>query len=343
MAKDKEIKFFVTKKEELEYLKLEAELHELKKPIYHKTGFYMAIASIFVTAIGYAVTLSTGYLSVLHDANLKELESKRTLLKAENESLDQKKDLLEQQIKLFELEKKGLAKEKALLAEKNAKLDEEYKKKHEELDEQYENKYLVLKKELSNKEKVVDKIVNLRFYLKGERLDLKMPLPKETLGETPEETAKNLQQYLNALTQVKTETEYSFDDWYYKGAAEFDTGKYKEAIDSFKKALPNSSDDAGTSYTYNYIGAAYQRQGKDEEALKEYDKSIKLKPDNPLPYTNKAFIYLRHNRIDDAEEEINLAIKWIKEEKVEERQKPFFNDLIKRLKKKLEDARNKKE
>ncbi len=159
----------------------------------------------------------------------------------------------------------------------------------------------------------------------------------------PKKTLKNLDDFGYYLAQTKALNQYSFDDWYYKGAGEFINGRYDEAIISFKKALETKPDKEPAAYTYNYIGTSYVLQGMNYKALEEFDKSIKLKPDNPLPYTNKAVAYLRLNQNDDAETQINLAKKLIKEEKLEEMTKPYFNSKIELLEKQLEDARNKKE
>jgi tetratricopeptide (TPR) repeat protein len=318
-------------KERLESLKLEAEIYQLKKPIYNKVGFYVIIAPVFLSIIGFIYSYSTGYLGKLHDANLQELESKRTLLNAENVYLDMKRDLLEQQIRLFEPEKEKLAKEKALLVEKNAKLDEEYKKKNQRLDEEYEKRLLALDEKLKNKEKAQDKYANLRIYLKGQRLDLKMPLPKETLGKTPEETTKKLQQYLNTLTQIKTEDKYSFDDWYYKGVTEFDTGKYEKAIASFKRALEKEPGDASAAYTYNYIGASYVGLGNDTEALKYLTESIRLKPDNPLPFLNRGDVYRRSGQKNEGDKDLNTARGLIESGEIKPETKAFYNKLLKML------------
>ncbi|MEE9238554.1 MAG: hypothetical protein V3U58_03240 [Thermodesulfobacteriota bacterium] len=123
----------------------------------------------------------------------------------------------------------------------------------------------------------------------------------------PENTRDDLIKFADLLPQTKIEKLYSFDDWYYKGAGEFINKRYEKAINSFTKALEKEPDDAAAAYTHNYIGAAYGNQGMNDKALEEYDKSIKLKSDNPLPYSNKAVVHLRLTEYKKAFENLNKA------------------------------------
>ncbi|MFQ5964684.1 MAG: tetratricopeptide repeat protein [Candidatus Scalinduaceae bacterium] len=103
--------------------------------------------------------------------------------------------------------------------------------------------------------------------------------------------------------------QYSFDDWYYKGAEEFINGKYVDAIDSFTNALEEAPDDTSAASVYNYRGSAYGRINSNEEAIEDYNNSINLKRDNPLPYKNKGNIYYRRKEFERAFENFIKAIK----------------------------------
>ena len=63
--------------EQLRCLKLEEELHQLKKPLYKKPVFYGAIAPVILGVIAFLSTWMGGWF----DTQNEHLENKRTLLK----------------------------------------------------------------------------------------------------------------------------------------------------------------------------------------------------------------------------------------------------------------------
>ncbi|MDP1854064.1 MAG: tetratricopeptide repeat protein [Candidatus Omnitrophota bacterium] len=74
-----------------------------------------------------------------------------------------------------------------------------------------------------------------------------------------------------------------------------DSGRYDEAIGSYKKAielLPDCAD------AYTNFGVVYSRLGRHEEAIALYKKAIEIAPDNAQAYTNLGNAYMdigRHN------------------------------------------------
>lgn len=155
----------------------------------------------------------------------------------------------------------------------------------------------------------------------------------------PENTREDLTKFVDLLLQTKIQSQYSFDEWYYKGAGEFINGKYDEAIISFNNALKTKPDKDPAAYTHNYIGAAYANSGNYKEALKNYIKAIEFKPDNPLSHLNKARIHIRSGEIDVAEDEIEMVKELFKEGKVNEGEIIFIEKEIGLVEKKLEEAR----
>ena len=170
--------------------------------------------------------------------------------------------------------------------------------KQKETEELLTHRINTLKTEvISNEKTILNEVAILRD-------SLKQIGPEEKISE---KTAKELKLLGEKVAKVKTEDTYSFDDWYYKGALEFDNRKYADAIISFNNALETKPDKDPAAYTHNYIGAAYGNQGMNDKALGEYDKSIKLKSDNPLPYANKSVVYLRLTEYKKAFENLNKA------------------------------------
>jgi tetratricopeptide (TPR) repeat protein len=137
---------------------------------------------------------------------------------------------------------------------------------------------------------------------------------------------KDATQYI----EERTKSSLEFNDLYSRGAGEFLDTKYEKAIDSFTRALDKAPDDASASYTHNYLGAAYRNVNKIKKALEEYNKSIRLKSDNPLSYTNRAHLYRILNQEDEAYKDYNMAKELIREEK-DEKLKVFYNEEIERL------------
>jgi len=109
------------------------------------------------------------------------------------------------------------------------------------------------------------------------------------------------------------------------------TGRYKEAIDSFVRVLsqqPNNADavlglaetykasgdikNAELSYKraialqpnywagYNKLGAFYYTQSRYNDAIAQFDKVVQLVPDNERGYNNLGAMYQRVGRYDDA-------------------------------------------
>jgi len=83
-------------------------------------------------------------------------------------------------------------------------------------------------------------------------------------------------------------------------------GKENEAIEALTKAIEK----------YDRHAQAYERRAKinfvlqkDHDALRDYNKSIGLDPNNPYAYLGKAEVYIKKNELDNAIESLDLAIK----------------------------------
>jgi tetratricopeptide (TPR) repeat protein len=160
-------------------------------------------------------------------------------------------------------------------------------------------------------------------------------LEKADIDEGMRKSAESdIEQFRKQMGEVIVEErimKLSSADWYYKGVGEHINGKYDEAIISFKRVLDKTPDDTFASYTYNYIGASYGKAGNDTEALKNYTESIRLKPNNPLPFLNRGDVYRRSGQKDKAYEDLNTASGLIEREKINPKTKVFYNELLKML------------
>ena len=71
--------------------------------------------------------------------------------------------------------------------------------------------------------------------------------------------------------------------YYNMGVSLKDQGKLDEAIEAYKKSIslkPNYAE------VYNNLGVVFQSQGKCDEAIKVYDKAILLQNDYAEAYNN---------------------------------------------------------
>ena len=73
--------------------------------------------------------------------------------------------------------------------------------------------------------------------------------------------------------------------------------------------LVESKDVADPQLVNAYIQRGFlQRQTQPDRALADYDSALKLQPNAPAAFTNRAYIYLTRNRNDDAMADLDKAI-----------------------------------
>ena len=89
-------------------------------------------------------------------------------------------------------------------------------------------------------------------------------------------------------TKVASSTPSAID-WYNKGSAASDAGKYQEAINDFQQAISLKADYAEA---YNMLGFSTRKLGKAKDAFAYYDKALTLKPNFPeaREYYGEAFL-----------------------------------------------------
>ncbi len=94
---------------------------------------------------------------------------------------------------------------------------------------------------------------------------------------------------------------------FYRGNANADSGKYKEAITNYDKAIELNPQRA---IAYNNRGIANFNLDKHEEAITDYTKAIELNPQYAIAYRNRGIAKLHSGKNEEAIEDYDKAIEF---------------------------------
>jgi Flp pilus assembly protein TadD len=93
---------------------------------------------------------------------------------------------------------------------------------------------------------------------------------------------------------------------YNLGNAYFESGKYKEAIESYKQAIRINPDLAEAHYN---LGVAYSKSGMNKEAIESYKQAIRINPDYAEAHVNLGVAYSKSGMNKEAIESYKQAIR----------------------------------
>lgn len=125
----------------------------------------------------------------------------------------------------------------------------------------------------------------------------------ETINLDPE-TNKVVEKYEQQVKNIKTENEYDFYDWYYKGVAEFGKKEFEKTIAYMKNAMDKNAgnkDDYASALLYT--GASYDSLGLYQKSLEINNRIITDHAsfkDIDLAYYNKAVSLKKLRNYDEA-------------------------------------------
>ena len=97
------------------------------------------------------------------------------------------------------------------------------------------------------------------------------------------------------------------DKFLFKGLSYVRKKNYDKAFECFNRAIELAPDNAANSY--NNRGLIYYLNGKDAEAIKDFEKSIKINPKDPQTFTNLANVYQNKKEIDKSIQLYSKAIE----------------------------------
>ena len=89
-----------------------------------------------------------------------------------------------------------------------------------------------------------------------------------------------------------------------KGVAAMEAGKFDQALKDFNDAVKLKPNDAKL---YDYRGMVYRCKNMNTKALEDFDKAMKLDPKFALPYRNRAMLYSDLGKFDKCLADLNKA------------------------------------
>ncbi|OHD23157.1 MAG: hypothetical protein A2086_10210 [Spirochaetes bacterium GWD1_27_9] len=90
--------------------------------------------------------------------------------------------------------------------------------------------------------------------------------------------------------------------YFIKGGLNFLQGKNKEAVDDFNKTIEKSPDFV---YAYNLRGSTYTNIGEYDNALKDYSKAIDLSSDYKESFVNRGNLYYKIGQFDNGRDDFD--------------------------------------
>ena len=146
---------------------------------------------------------------------------------------------------------------------------------------------------LINNEKLYkDKLAEL------EKMKLDFTVPSSKIDK------RNLEEFSKTLRKVKSEDQYTEEDWFYKGQEAIDKKNYSDAIQFYSKSISLSNKN---SWVYNNRGAAYNYLKEFHKAMEDLNKAIEIDPKNAYAYNNRGYTYSKLKEYQKAIEEYNKA------------------------------------
>ena len=112
-----------------------------------------------------------------------------------------------------------------------------------------------------------------------------------------------------ALTYFQKAKEKNPQDagvWFYLGLAYRKLGRYEEAIDAYKQTIRIKPD---ATEAHNNLGAAYHKLGRYQEAIEAYKQVIRINPDDADAHNNLGIAYGKLGRYREAIDACKQAIR----------------------------------
>ncbi|HPZ09260.1 MAG TPA: protein kinase, partial [Candidatus Eremiobacteraeota bacterium] len=134
---------------------------------------------------------------------------------------------------------------------------------------------------------------------------------------------QKIKQFLKVTKKEEKALSYLDSGKYY-----YDKKNYNSAIEEYKKGL----DFADMPEIHNYLGEAYYALGRIEMAIKEFEKTISIEPDNAIAINNLKYLYVEIKKRSKA------TRKW--KEKIEDLSNKLEDDYLIKEEERIKKASN---
>ncbi|NVJ47216.1 MAG: tetratricopeptide repeat protein [Cytophagia bacterium] len=114
-----------------------------------------------------------------------------------------------------------------------------------------------------------------------------------------------IEEYGQALSKFKFESDFTYEDWYWKGVNEHSKGNYQSALESFNKALSLNSRHIDSLL---YKGSCLNRTSRFIEAEEVYNNLLEIDDKNPTAWNNRGFSKLGQERFISAIDDFKISL-----------------------------------
>ena len=127
-----------------------------------------------------------------------------------------------------------------------------------------------------------------------------------TSEQLPNKIVKVVDEFVELIEDTKIPKDFTADDWYYRGVAEYQKGDYDDAIYSFSKTIEL---EPKRSNAYSMRGNALANSNNFGEAFNNFNKAINLNPTSAIDYNNRSAMLFRFGEFDRAMKDCDKAIE----------------------------------
>ncbi|XPV76094.1 MAG: tetratricopeptide repeat protein [Desulfovibrio sp.] len=126
------------------------------------------------------------------------------------------------------------------------------------------------------------------------------------IDRVPEKVSEDLEAFADTLPRIKTEEDYTAQDWTALAIQALREGNKDNASIYLEEALEQAPDSPETNFN---LGSISQKSGKFDEAIAYYDKTVKLAPKFLPGHICRGQCLLAMGRFEQALHDFNRAVK----------------------------------